>query len=220
MLSAQTQLAGQALSAQTNQAIADKNNAMSKMIAEMNNQVSERINQKNIELGIKQVEASLSNAQLGYYASLYGADSSKFASIVGSQLGYDAAVYGSQLGYDSAVYGINTNARLTEQYPSNPWRMISSVGQTVAKGLGYESVSQAVSQNINSILDAGTKQVSKFLRNHTNLSDSKIDQITGQVSAQAHRNAHSKNGFSATYSKQNGSVLNWYDKLIKNLQTK
>lgn len=92
MLSSQTQLAQTAMSARSNEAIAEKNNSMQHLIAELTGQYSLARQQMAGEYGLKQTgisaAASRYMAELSSAASRYGSDqalaASKYATDVGS----------------------------------------------------------------------------------------------------------------------------------------
>lgn len=95
MLSAQTQLAQTAMSARSNEAIADKNNAMSRLIAEITGQYGLAREQLSGEYGLTRQgmsdRAAMERQQVSSAATRYAADRSAAASMYGSDIRYQIA---------------------------------------------------------------------------------------------------------------------------------
>lgn len=132
MWSAQTQLESQRLSAQTNLAIADKNNAASQLIAEMYTQQSREASQLAADTSLKtsQISAAVSElvSRINANASYYSANISHQNAILNSEaskivagMNVDASKYNtlvngivdlaqSGLSYDAAIRGQDVGA--------------------------------------------------------------------------------------------------------------
>lgn len=111
MLAAQTSLANQAVSARTQEAVADKYTAMEQIVALIG------------------ANASMSNARTAAAASRYSADSSRVASMYSSDKSYAASVLSTLLGYDADIrgqdigYQENVNNNQTSRWISNNQQM-------------------------------------------------------------------------------------------------
>lgn len=169
MLSSQTALTNQAVSARSNEAIAEKYTAMSKLVAEI------------------QQDTTLSAAKISAMASQYAADRHVDASYLAAQISSAAQRYGYDLSSltqkQVASFNADVNKKLAEAgyqhdfdireaYPSNMWQAGSSMLGTMLGGDGLASVSSAkskydswrrgVGQKIDSAANSFLKGVSSF----------------------------------------------------------
>lgn len=140
LLSAQTQLTNQALSAQTNLAVADKYNEMSKYVADL------------------QSQTTLTTANISAIASKYAADTHADATKVAASISAAAQKYGYDLNAmtqkEIAAFNAEVNKQLQEAgfqhdfdikeaYPSNIYQGVSSVLGQLLGGEGASGVSDA-----------------------------------------------------------------------------
>lgn len=155
LLSAQTDLAKSALSAQTNLSVADKYNAVSKYVAEL------------------QSKTQLTSANISAMASKYAADTSANASKVAASIhaaaqkyGYDLssmtsqqiAAFNAQVNKDLAQMGYQHDFDIKEAYPSNILQAGASlIGQLGTEGEGLSSAKSV----LQGLLD-GIKNPSRF----------------------------------------------------------
>lgn len=138
LLQAQTTLTGQALSAQTQQAIADRNNANAVQIAELNNLTSRKV----AEMYVAQAIAS---SHIAAEASMYGADSARqsaaYTALVNAYTNaYDTA-YAANMNYEIAQSNNAAAYQRQSDFPSSPWQMVA---QGVGSVSGFGSWSEAV----------------------------------------------------------------------------
>lgn len=135
MLSSQTALANQAVSARSNEAIADKYTSMSKLVAEI------------------QRDTTLSSAKISAMASQYAADRHVDASYLAASInaaaqryGYDVssmtqrqiAAFNAHVNRDLAERGYRHDFELRELYPNNIFQAASSFFGQVFGTNGYD----------------------------------------------------------------------------------
>lgn len=126
MVAAQTQLANQAVSAYSNQAIADKNNSTSELISRIQAETSRYA-----------ADTGYQSALLSALASRYGSDNARIASEYASRMAYASSVYGSNMQeYIAAAYPSTFGAAAARSLPSllgfDSWTELgSSAGSTL-----------------------------------------------------------------------------------------
>lgn len=138
------------VSAQSNQAIADKYTAMSKLTTEMNNATSKDI--ASIQAGAQLTSANISAAASRYVAELhlagtkYAADSSAAASKVAASIhaaaqryGYDVsamtqkeiAQFNAQVNKEMQQAGFDQEFDIREAFPNNAWNVFGDLASTL-----------------------------------------------------------------------------------------
>lgn len=145
MLESQTHLAQTAMSARSNEAIADKNNAMSKLIAEITGQFGLAREQLAGEYGLRrQYESDVwSNyrARLSSAASRYAADQHLAAS----------------------KYGADMQYAISRDFPNNGWRALSSLANGIFGENPFQGAVDAVTDFVSGKDAPGTMMSGKSL---------------------------------------------------------
>lgn len=155
VLSSQTQLESARLSAQSNQAIADKYTAMEHLVTQMNNATSKENAQlaANTTLTTANINSATSKwiAQLQANTNLSTAQISAAASKVSAEIHAAATRYGAQLSAWSAQEVAKTNANIQrelkqmgidfefdmkELYPSSFWDLGNNISHIIAEWFG------------------------------------------------------------------------------------
>ena len=155
VLSSQTQLESARLSAQSNQAIADKYTAMEHLVTQMNNATSKENAQlaANTTLTTANINSATSKwiAQLQANTNLSTAQISAAASKVSAEIHAAATRYGAQLSAWSAQEVAKTNANvqrelkqmgidfefdMKELYPSSFWDLGNNISHIIADWFG------------------------------------------------------------------------------------
>ena len=122
MLSAQTQLAQTAMSARSNEAIADKNNAMAHLVAELTGQYGLAREELSGEYGLKRAHVTgqygIQQAGISSAATRYAADQSAAASRYHSDKAAEASKYASDKGLAGTIWS-SSRAKEASMYATD-----------------------------------------------------------------------------------------------------
>lgn len=135
MLQSQTAIANQAVSARTQEAIADRNNSTSRLIAELQSQT--QLNSATIAAAASQyaadrhVDASYLSAQISAAAQRYGYD-------LNAMTQRQIASFNADVNRDLARMGYEHDFNIKEAFPSTQWQAMGSIlGQLFGNGRGW-----------------------------------------------------------------------------------
>lgn len=134
MLQSQTALANQAVSARTQEAIADKNNSTSRLIAQLQSETS--LNTATIAAAAsryasdRHVDASYLSAQISAAAQKYGYD-------LNAMTQRQIAAFNADVNRELAQAGYKHDFDIREAFPSSQWQTLASlIGQLVGNDHG------------------------------------------------------------------------------------
>lgn len=172
MLSAQTQLASTAMSAQSNQAIADKTNALNKFLGELQSQTyltTSRIQAAaSAYAADRHVDASYLSSSIAAAAARYGYD-------VTSMTQREIAAFNASVNSDLQQRGFQHDFDLETAFPSNVYRSVSSV---VGQLTGDSGLSSAVTS-----AKSGLSQIFDTIKRGYNLTKSDISNALKSIDA-------------------------------------
>lgn len=143
ILAAQTSLANQAMSARTQEAIADKTNAMSQLVAELYNATS----RDNAMLSAETSRYASDNARASSKysadssaaASRYASDNSRRASEYWADSSAAASMFAAEASASASRYAADRNYDVHKDFPTTPYAAAGSVVQSIKDIFGASS---------------------------------------------------------------------------------
>lgn len=151
MLAAQTSLTNQAVSARTQEAIADKTNAMSQLVAELYNATSRENARLSAETGRYSADSSASasryasdnaraasrySADSSSSASRYASDNARAASRYSADSARAASMFSAETAASASRYASDRNYETHRDFPSSVFGAAGSIGQYIGSTFG------------------------------------------------------------------------------------